>query len=432
MKNISKVSKISKVRSPLLVLAFLLGLGSVGCEYYTDPQEITSNRESMESKKTIVSGESESIKNLESKINDLQGQLANKGQTDKGDTEVKALQEQIAQLQEALTNLKNNPPMVAKEPSFPGGRTGGPMRATFDDSHLDGSKALGEKEAGESPNEVPGTPGATPETPGIPEKICNPSMYTDGRKAVPLVITGYEHITFGGSKVRFVMDTSYVALNDRISSITIHKGPNYVEGDKVEFFEDGDFKGKSASFGPVSIPDFTGEQNLVKREGENVVEAVGTNDNISSLRIVRASDVASKKCADVKGDDPLAWKRKIHLITEIYQHGTFSGMFEQITNDVASLTNWGKNDESFNNTISSLKLFKGPDYNEGDYVQLFEDIDGSGEGPMGVHPDQFYEDPAPGTISYMGKDPWDFNDTVSSIYFYDKDDKRIYNEPEVE
>lgn len=107
MKTISKASKITKVCRPVLALAFLWGLGSVGCEYYTErPQEKTSSQESTEmkeSERTIVSGDSETIKNLEAKINELEGQLANQD-----DTEVKA-----------LTDLKNNSPTVTTEPSAP-------------------------------------------------------------------------------------------------------------------------------------------------------------------------------------------------------------------------------------------------------------------------------------------------------------------------
>lgn len=129
MKTIFKASKITKACRPVLALAFLLGWGSVGCEYYSErPQEKTSNQEStktQESERTIVSGDSETIKNLEAKINELQGQLANKD-----DTETRTLQAQIAELQRTVAGLKDDsrtvqtpasqtPPTAEKESTEP-------------------------------------------------------------------------------------------------------------------------------------------------------------------------------------------------------------------------------------------------------------------------------------------------------------------------
>lgn len=527
MKHHSFLNRIYRFPAALLVL-FLVGSG---CES-TNVHEATQGKDTGSIKKATGGGtevegatnkdetnpktiEAEAYKNLESRVNALQSDLETADDRDK-----KALEEQIAQLQKALDELKKNPPQKVTEshPDRPAeseedeGNEGdekaadGPKVAatspgkgsavatdsitiTFD-KKIDESKVSGSTlslspevkvtsviksnptfifklakplEGGKSykatvsKDRIENSAGdamaadyqwefQTQPVVVVADMVwsapvvmvslaCTPPVYNDGRVAVPLVITAFEEVNFTGRRTRFLMDEPRIGLNDRISSLKVEKGPNYVEGDEVELFDGELYQGKSIKLKPGYY------ENLGLHNIENSMDGALdlANNKPSSLKIARASTAASKTCAEVKEGDEFTWGKKIPIIVELCEHPVDYkvpyGRCMSIANDVGDLSLWGlggkKKKAHFQDKVSALWLRKGPDYKIGDHVKFHPHQRGTGT-PITVYPDQTYAGNRAGWIGNLDHSRWDFNDVISSVYFFDGRGNRIYEANDLE
>jgi hypothetical protein len=299
-----------------------------------------------------------------------------------------------------------------------------------------------------------GTPKPSACTPSIPDRY--PSQYFHqfdrGHKAVSFVITAYENHDCSGTGyvARFVEDTPVIAMGSaaqkgetyqladgskydnydpqrhNISCIKVYKGPNYVTGDFVELYKGYNYKKEwpTDQQAPDLVLHYPGTYDLTQ---------YGFDKQLRSFAIKRSpfmqEGLPNYSCADPNDPkDDLRWHGEIRLITEIYENSPSEnggGMSEQIISDVPSLTQFGLNDaqyqywngltawhESFNDSVSSVRVLKGPDYQENDYVILYENIFSENAGGTRIveRPVEDIFEPT----HYLSN----FNDKASAIYFY--------------
>ena len=152
-----------------------------------------------------------------------------------------------------------------------------------------------------------------------------------------LIAEIFQHTNYRGRQGYICEPVKYtgdIGFQDNISSIKIYKGPqfNLSPNMKVFFYEDINFQGKYIVLGPGFYP--------------NIHElAYNLGDRISSIHF--------KPSLDHSGPE---WGT-IPAIVEVYQHADFKGIMATIIRDVAYTGELSLP----NDTISSVRVFKGPD-----------------------------------------------------------------------
>jgi len=115
-----------------------------------------------------------------------------------------------------------------------------------------------------------------------------------------------------------------------LSSILVYKGTDYVEGDTVRFFSHNSFNGGFIDLEPGSYPDLS-------------KAPLNFNNVISSIQ--------------VHPDNPNNSSLKVHMVIRIFDKINYQGAYRDIIQSVPDLKMIG-----FDNTVSSLQTFAGPDY----------------------------------------------------------------------
>ena len=191
----------------------------------------------------------------------------------------------------------------------------------------------------------------------------------------------YQHVDFGG-QYRWITKnvrnmSSELGFNDKVSSIVVYKGNDYKEGETMRFYQHANYGGGYIDLGPGiyrsihSAPYFFG-------------------DKISSVKMI--SPVAL--CPPIT----------VRLIVRVYQHVNFEGQYRDLP-----LTERNLKLQGFNDTISSLQIFEGEDYQAGWVANFYKDANGYG-------PQLQDGDFGPGTrIANIKAKPYSFNDQISSI-----------------
>lgn len=424
------MKRLTAIMTPLILI---LAVG-VGCEYYNErPNGIQPTQPEGITQVT----ESETIKDLKTRIIDLQNQLADQPPPaqDQATTQaVQDLQNQIADLQRQLgeAGAADTPEegTTEGETTESGSTADGPSPTADTTSSPEATvePAVPATGSGVIPMGDRIGPGPRPVSVIPSSEACVPPTYSDGRTAVPLVITAYGGKNFEGKKARFVKDTTNVAMSTNInppqlggiSSLLIQRGPNYVEGDKVKVNGGPTGPGLLGTLGPGHYMDLATE---------------GFDDKIVSLTIERSPDLSTKVCADGPGtEDALAWDEPIRLVVDIIISSSYSIEGEQIIKDIGILENWGSGLQgapvgSPGHIIKRLTLSKGPHYQDGDNVVLHQEYRAQGRSsiPLSMtessrlyRPLGTYESP------YRTAVPTEGLSYIGSIYFHQRNGNTIY------
>ncbi|MFC0776233.1 hypothetical protein [Terrimonas alba] len=204
---------------------------------------------------------------------------------------------------------------------------------------------------------------------------------------IPLVIALWEHANFQGRKRLFVTDASDLgrnAFNDKTSAIGVHPGPDYAA-----------WKAANGGTEPVvslyEHVNYGGAALTLKAGGyANIHTLYNFGDKISSLRFnppVRLPGTIAP----------------IPIYLELYQHTNFQGnRLVVVENSVNIPQDFGS---EFNDVASSIRVFRGPNYAQGNKAELFRDYNFLG-GKIELDP---------GDYPNIAGAPYGFNDVVSSI-----------------
>ncbi len=174
-----------------------------------------------------------------------------------------------------------------------------------------------------------------------------------------------------------------LGFNDKISSIIVYRGNDYVAGDKIRFYEHPNFEGGYLDLEPGSY------RNIH-------VQPFSFGDKISSVDF----------------QPPPMWKPTIvsRLRVRVYEHVNYGGEYRDLLQSEPNFGNIGLNDK-----VSSLRVFAGEDYSDfgGGWVcDFFENPDYTG--PK-LQPGGF----APGAaLPNISVAPYSFNDRISSMSIY--------------
>lgn len=105
-------------------------------------------------------------------------------------------------------------------------------------------------------------------------------------------------------------------------------------------------------------------------------------------------------------------KTKCNLIVKLFQDPNSTSPFRILyLNNTQGCSNLG--DMDYNDTVSAVQVWKGPDYVNGDVARLFNGVN--------FDPVNGYIDLEPRTSMYMiHKHPYNFNDAVSSVKLLNK------------
>lgn len=177
----------------------------------------------------------------------------------------------------------------------------------------------------------------------------------EASRLIPIIVVLWEHVGFRGRRRTLIQDTPNLLLqsfNDKVSSIGIHKGPDYDQWKRIhgkepvaEFFEHINYRGKSIILPPGAYA--------------NIHSLFGFGDVISSVKFTPSFPEAPEI-------------KPIPLIVEIYEHANFRGKRATIVENVADIISylgW-----EFNDVISSVRVIKGPDYSPGMKAHFFQHI----------------------------------------------------------
>ncbi|MBA7493213.1 hypothetical protein ES702_03769 [subsurface metagenome] len=194
----------------------------------------------------------------------------------------------------------------------------------------------------------------------------------------------YQHANFGGqyrwirSDVRHFVNE--LGFNDQVSSINIYRGNDYQVGDTMRFYQDVNFGGGYLELGLGHYPNIH-------------VQPYSFGDTISSV--------------DVLPRAPHSHPLNVKLVVQIYQHINYGGQYRDLLFSENNLVNVG-----FNDTVSSIRITAGEDWDPSWVCDFFEHANYSGGQ---LSPGRFGH----GTnLPNIAAPPHSFNDKISSVRFY--------------
>ncbi len=159
---------------------------------------------------------------------------------------------------------------------------------------------------------------------------------------IPRLVTEvFQHTNFRGRMgyvIEPVQHTRHIGFQDNISSLRIYKGPNFSSNPnyKVILYQHANFRGKKLALGPGFYP------NLHDT-------AYNFADRISSINFGSTLEVVGPEWGTIP------------LIVDCYEHTEFRGRKITILRDIANLRD-AQGGTWFEDRISSIRLFKGPDF----------------------------------------------------------------------
>ena len=191
----------------------------------------------------------------------------------------------------------------------------------------------------------------------------------------------FENTNYGGQNRWLQADVanfpSELGFNDKVSSIIVYKGKNYQPGDTIRFYQDVGFTGGFLDLGPGYYANIH-------------IQPYTFGDIISSAHFLPQAGPTSELT--------------VRLTIRLYEHASYQGQYRDVLATETNLNNLG-----FNDTVSSIRVFAGEDYEAGWVCDFFEHADfGGGK----LQPGQF----GPGTnLPNIGAAPYLFNDKISSV-----------------
>ncbi len=201
-----------------------------------------------------------------------------------------------------------------------------------------------------------------------------------------LIAKIFQHADYGGQYRWITRDVANfvndIGFNDTVSSIRVFCGNDYEEGDTIRFHEHVGFGGGYLDLGPGFYPNIH-------------IQPFSFGDKISSADIRRGVD----------NDRQIT----VFLMVRIYKHINFRGQYRDLIRSESNLNNVG-----FNDTVSSIRVFRGEDYNVEDpfVCDFYQHADRSG-GQLA--PGQFE---AGMNLANIAEPPFSFNDRISSVQMH--------------
>ncbi len=156
-----------------------------------------------------------------------------------------------------------------------------------------------------------------------------------------LIVEVFQHVNFRG-RMGYVLEpvphTGRIGFQDNISSLRVFKGPNFSGSPnyKALLYQHVNYKGKKLPLGPGFYPN---------------IHDVAFNfaDRISSINFGSTIDVVGPEWGTIP------------LIVDCYEHVEFKGKKITILRDIANLRD-PQGGTWFEDRISSIRIFKGPDF----------------------------------------------------------------------
>lgn len=178
---------------------------------------------------------------------------------------------------------------------------------------------------------------------------------------IPIIVALWQHSGYGGRRVLLTEDTPILSrfnFNDITSAIGIHPGPDFDPAAHyaVAFYEHANYGGARIVLTPGAYPSLS---------------PWNFNDKISSV------DFNPKPNVPVISPIP--------LVVELYEHSNYRGKKCIILEDVADIHSYAE----FGDIVSSVKVFRGPNYTPGKKAVLYRDVNyrgGSIELDVGSYP----------------------------------------------
>ncbi|MGK7938663.1 MAG: hypothetical protein AB4062_00595 [Crocosphaera sp.] len=215
---------------------------------------------------------------------------------------------------------------------------------------------------------------------------------------IPVVAELYDRVNYEGRKLIIFEDvenlTTYSAYNNLTSSVKVFKGPNYTPGDKIRLYNSFDGDGDYIELEPGEYPDLQQSHTF--------------GNQTSSTRFIKGDGTGSDP--DPSGSMEYA---HIPLIVELYEHffskssiwGAAPGRRLLLSQDTPDLLTPYR----MSNTVSSLKIRPGPDYDpNADYeVSFYRDANYISS-QLVLKPGEY------GDIHYP---PIQFGDVITSVKF---------------
>lgn len=206
-----------------------------------------------------------------------------------------------------------------------------------------------------------------------------------------LIVEVFQHTNFRG-RMGYVLEpvphTGRIGFQDNISSLRVFKGPNFSGSPnyKALLYQHVNYKGKKLPLGPGFYPN---------------IHDVAFNfaDRISSINFGSTIDVVGPEWGTVP------------LIVDCYEHVEFKGKKITILRDIANLRD-PQGGTWFEDRISSIRIFKGPDFPpDGAEVIFYEHPDFEGA-PFHIRmePSEFKKE-----LPNLHLLPQSIGDTISSI-----------------
>lgn len=206
-----------------------------------------------------------------------------------------------------------------------------------------------------------------------------------------LIVELFQHTNFRG-RMGYVVEpvpfTAHIGFQDNISSLRIYKGPNFSSNPnyKVILYQHRDYRGKKLALGPGFYP------NLHDT-------AFNFADRISSINFGSSLDVAGPEWGTIP------------LIVDCYEHVEFRGKKITILRDIANLRD-PQGGTWFEDRISSIRIFKGPDFpRDGAEVVFYEHPEFEGGSiPIRMEPSEYKKE-----LPNLHLLPQNFGDSISAI-----------------
>ncbi len=206
-----------------------------------------------------------------------------------------------------------------------------------------------------------------------------------------LIVEIFQHTNFRG-RMGYVVEpvpfTAHIGFQDNISSLRVYKGPNFSSNPnyKVILYQHRDFRGKKLALGPGFYP------NLHDT-------AFNFADRISSINFGSSLDVAGPEWGTIP------------LIVDCYEHVEFRGKKITILRDIANLRD-PQGGTWFEDRISSIRIFKGPDFpRDGAEVVFYEHPEFEGGSiPIRMEPSEYKKE-----LPNLHLLPQNFGDSISAI-----------------
>lgn len=392
----------NNIRSAAVAVLALVAIGTAGCEYSQLPEGALEEKtiEKVSEPVIVQALPSEDYKALEAKIAEMQSVLSNPP-TDTSAEEMQALLDGFTAMQSQVEALKGQLSTLAAKDDEAGDSTddtsnqetidrleelGSQLRDLTDKIARQAAQGSEQPHADWDSNIMRALAGVNANIAGLAadsesQKVeaetvenCPRKFRTNDPQKVRLVVVAYENSGFQGKRATFVQDTPHIALDEDIESLKIFKGPDYVEGDRVEFYHHTNYGSSPFPLGPGEYPDL-GKGKVKDAMGYTLNSARNVAKWFRSLKIIESTDTPS--CDGPAGN--YLWTNeidaKIPLVVEIYQHGQHGGVSMQLIEDADNLTEYGFTDKiKVSDSISSMEVRKGPDFEEGYGVMAYKDV----------------------------------------------------------